>query len=111
MAGDAPFASLGDLGINMRLSEDLGMPSADAGIEQATEVMVAELFLGSEGSGTEFDAELSVEKMSGPSIANLLAEARGLWRKKWPREGQGRRGRRPTVIMLRLLSPTRHGMI
>lgn len=53
MAGDAPYASLGDLGIDMRLGEDLGMPPTDAGVKRAIEEMVAELLTSSDDSDSE----------------------------------------------------------
>lgn len=43
MASFAPFDDLNDLGIDMRLGEDLGMPPTDAGVERATKEVVDDL--------------------------------------------------------------------
>lgn len=78
MVGKAPFKGLGDLGINMRLGEDLGMPPIDAGLERATEeVLVKLLSLGGDDSeGTESEGVADAPSAArGPSAAELLDES------------------------------------
>lgn len=78
LPGDAPFADLVYLGINIRIGEDLGMPPTDAGVERATEEMVAEL-LSSEDNDSEGTKSEDVARASpvtqDPSVAELLDES------------------------------------
>lgn len=77
MVGNAPFEGLGDLGIDMRLGEHLGMPPADAGLERATEEMVAELLSSSEGGGSDGmgnDEARAALRTRSPTVAKLFDE-------------------------------------
>lgn len=76
-AGFTSFADLGDLGIDMQIGEDLGMPPVNVGVERATDEMVAELLVSSDDSEeTESDDEAATSAGSpGPSASELHAEA------------------------------------
>lgn len=73
-----PFADLGDLGIDMRIGGDLGIPPVDVGVERAMEEVVADLqssASGSEDEETESDGEAeTLPRASGPIAAELLDE-------------------------------------
>lgn len=85
MAGKAPFVDLGDLGIDLRLGDDLGMPPVDPGVERATEEMVAEFISSadksrdSEETISETEAEQPADRAPGPTVADLFGDGeRGL---------------------------------
>lgn len=68
-----PFAGSGDLGIDMRLGEDLGMPPTDAGVERATEEVVADL-LSLSSDGESEDEARAPPGAPGPTAAELFDE-------------------------------------
>lgn len=78
MADSAPFDDLSDLGIDMRLGEDLGMPLTDAGVERVMEEVVADLqssASSSEDEETESGGEAETPSGAfGPTATKLLDE-------------------------------------
>lgn len=88
-SGDAPFADLGDLGVDLCLRGDFSASGSggvvDPGIERATMEVVEDLDSNDEGSndsGIDMGGDPDVEKVTGEVVAELWAEGEQVGRGK-----------------------------